>query len=106
MQNLMNLAIHPKCVGVAESPFPARHYFSCYFVCSLEGPIEIILPTGRKTGALILIKDIGAAAINNITVKPQPGETIEGLETPQIIDVNRYAMTLITDDRGGWWRLS
>jgi hypothetical protein len=65
--------------------------------------VTISLPTGAsRAGRTLQIKDItGNANVNNITLDPQPAETIDGLD-PMLIDVDYGGVTLYPKPAGGW----
>lgn len=75
-----------------------------YGVNSTVNPIPLYLPTTSPAdGSVILVQDIwGAAAINNITIIPGPGETMNGVANEPIAINQNYDGLYIVAVTGGW----
>lgn len=89
--------------NVGASPYAPVIGDSLLWVDTSAGAITISLPTGAsRAGRALQVKDItGDAFANNITLDPQPGETIDGLD-PMLIDVDYGGYTLYPKPAGGW----
>lgn len=87
---------------VSASPYTVANETLLWVDTSLAA-ITISLPTGlSRGGAPLQIKDIsGNANTNNITLDPQAGETIDGLD-PMLIEIDYGGVTLYPKTSGGW----
>lgn len=96
-------SIDPTTVTSAMSPYLVQNTDTLLWVDTSLGPVEIDLSTGAsRAGRTLEIKDItGNAAVNPITLDPQPAETVDGMD-PYPIDINFGGATLYPKPAGGW----
>lgn len=89
-QLLALAANNPTVITVANSPYVPKDSDSVIYVDTAGGAIEIDLKAANtRSGAALTIKDItGHAAANNITIKPNGAETIDGYTNAAPLKVN------------------
>jgi hypothetical protein len=66
-----------------------------YLVNSSGGPLTLTLPA-PAANASIIVKDLGSAYTNNITINPNAAETIDGLAS-KVIQSQYESVTLLSD---------
>lgn len=75
--------------------------------CNINAAAACVLPsyTTRK-GLALTFKDVGAQfTAHNLTITPNGTETIEGVNAPIVLNVNRQGLTLVPANDGtntGW----
>jgi len=95
----------PPCFAPTADLAAAVPYGSVAKVDTMGGgPYEVLLPkAARRPGVTLVVKDIGGnAAVNNITITPFAGDTIDGAVS-QTISANWGKMTLVSDDGTSWY---
>jgi hypothetical protein len=85
-------AINSTPINSASSPYSTLLTDAVLYVDTSGGPIEIDLqPAASRNGLALTIKDVtGNAATNNITIKPNGAETIDGYTNgnPLLVSAN------------------
>ncbi len=96
------VALGYKDISFSDSPYtiPAAASATSRTVITVDvsgGAVTINLPSLASTldGRIIVIKDLGLATTNNITVVPNGGDYIEGLNASKIIQTNHGELSLI-----------
>lgn len=97
------VSISPTEIDNTDSPYVPLITDTLLWVDVSAGAVEIDLPTGAsRAGRALEIKDInGNSLANNITLDPQAGETVDGLD-PYLIETDYDGVTLYPKPSGGW----
>jgi hypothetical protein len=90
-------------VVISDSPYTVRPGDREVLVCDVGGPLTIQLPplAEHQTGHVFIYDARGNAAVNNITVLPATGETINGGPSASITTNFGY-LDLFGDCVSGW----
>lgn len=85
----------PITVTNAMSPYPVGANDYLIYVDVTAGPVELDLPDQATRGNLpVIIKHVaGDATVNNFTIDPFAGQTIDTFD-PYVIDYNQGGVTL------------
>lgn len=75
---------------------------STYLVDTSGGAVSVTLPA-PAANIFVIVKDIGSAETNNITVLPNAAETIDGASS-DVIDSDFGSATYVSDG-SDWWRV-
>ncbi len=80
----------PTKISSANSPYPVKLTDNLIYVDTSTGPVEIDLAAANtRGGSPLTIKDItGNAAVNNVTIKPNGLETIDGYTNAAPLKIN------------------
>lgn len=93
-------------VGVISDPYPVQDNDCIVGFATIAHPFSVILPSPLGiTGRIIVIKDGGHAATNNITITSDGGGTIDGAAS-LVINTNYRSVVFFADGGSNWFVMS
>jgi hypothetical protein len=89
-------------ITVADTPYSATSSDYMVAVTTTLGACTVILPTAA-TGRTFVIKDMGAAGTNSVTITPAFGQTIDG--AANLVISENYQSYTVTGITGTGWAI-